>query len=86
MFHQSFQDKYLQQLGRGHTAQQAQQAVQWARKAGFNRLNLDLIHGMFEQSITEAREDLLHTLALEPEHIALYQLSIEERNSLSNFC
>ena len=78
---QSFDDKNLHYLGRTHTAQQARHAVTWARMAGFERINLDLIHGMVGQGVHEACQDLLYTLELEPEHIALYQLSIEKRTS-----
>lgn len=78
---QSFNAEYLKHLGRTHSPQQSRNAFTWARIAGFERINLDLIHGMHAQSVAEARIDLQHTLELEPEHIALYQLSIEARTS-----
>lgn len=76
---QSFRMDRLQWLGRTHTPDQARQAVTWAREAGFSNLNLDLMHGFVDQTISEALEDLEQTLALNPEHISLYQLTVEER-------
>lgn len=74
---QSFQDHLLQKLGRIHSAREAIDAVGLARKAGFDNLNLDLMHGLPGQSLSEALDDLHRAVALAPEHLSWYQLTIE---------
>jgi len=78
---QSFRAERLKWLGRTHSPDQARQAVGWARAAGFDNLNLDLMHGFVGQSPDEALADLEATLALDPEHISLYQLTVEPQTS-----
>ena len=74
---QSFNDPQLQQLGRIHNANNAIAAVQMAQKAGFTRLNLDLMHGLPQQTLAQAQQDLQQALDLGPNHISWYQLTIE---------
>ena len=74
---QSFSADTLIRLGRTHNPDEARQAVGWARIAGFDNLNIDLIHGLHGQGVTGALEDLKSALAVDPEHISLYQLTIE---------
>ncbi|BCX87886.1 hypothetical protein MIN45_P0253 [Methylomarinovum tepidoasis] len=74
---QSFQDDKLQRLGRIHTAAEAVQAVETARRAGFERINLDLMFGLPGQTPADARHDLDTALALEPAHLSWYQLTLE---------
>lgn len=74
---QSLQDKHLQRLGRIHSAHEAVAAVAAAREAGFDNINLDLMHGLPDQSVDEALADLAQLTALTPEHISWYQLTIE---------
>lgn len=74
---QSFSDRALAALGRIHDAGEARRAVALARGAGFERLNLDLMHGLPGQSVAEGLADLEAALALEPEHLSWYQLTIE---------
>lgn len=74
---QSLNAKHLKTLGRIHDRDQAIEAVQQARKAGFENINLDLMHGLPDQSIENAADDLQQALALEPEHLSWYQLTIE---------
>ena len=54
---QSFDNHQLQKLGR-HNANQASDAVKAAQDAGFDRINIDLMHGLPEQSPEQAMEDL----------------------------
>jgi oxygen-independent coproporphyrinogen III oxidase len=75
---QTFHDHHLRALGRIHTAEEAAQAVGAARAAGFRRLNLDLIFCLPGQTLPEWREDLEQALTLEPEHLSLYNLTIEK--------
>jgi oxygen-independent coproporphyrinogen-3 oxidase len=74
---QSFDDKQLQNLGRIHDASQARQAIETAKHAGFDNLNLDLMHGLPDQDSTSALRDLEIATSYEVPHISWYQLTIE---------
>ena len=74
---QSFEDAQLAKLGRIHRADDTRRAVAAARAAGFDNLNLDLMHGLPGQSAADAGRDLDAALALAPAHLSLYQLTIE---------
>lgn len=73
----------LRLLGRMHTWEQVVETVRRARKAGFINLNLDLIFGLPGQSLARWQETLEAALALAPEHLALYSLSVEEGTPLA---
>jgi oxygen-independent coproporphyrinogen-3 oxidase len=75
---QSFHDHHLKALGRIHTAGEVAEAVSAARHAGFRRLNLDLIFCLPGQTLAEWRQDVERALELAPEHLSLYNLTIEE--------
>ena len=75
---QSFNDIQLKLLGRVHGRDEALRAVNVARNAGFDNINLDLMHGLPEQSVEDAKTDLAQAIALSPEHISWYQLTIEK--------
>jgi putative oxygen-independent coproporphyrinogen III oxidase len=74
---QSFDDHCLQALGRVHNSDQAKAAIEHARAAGFDNLNIDLMHGLPGQSTTAAVSDLRTALAYKPSHLSWYQLTIE---------
>jgi len=74
---QSFDDAELRFLGRIHDAAQAEAAFHAARKAEFENISLDLIYGLPEQSPERWRATLDRAIALGPEHISLYALTIE---------
>jgi oxygen-independent coproporphyrinogen-3 oxidase len=74
---QSFNPYHLKKLGRIHDEEQAHQAIKAARKAGFDNLNLDIMHGLPEQTIAQGIEDLKIALSYQPEHLSWYQLTIE---------
>ena len=75
---QSFNDQKLRQLGRIHDAQEALNAVNIAKQAGFNHINLDLMFGLPEQTVEQAMDDLQLALSQKPTHLSWYQLTIEE--------
>lgn len=75
---QSFGETQLKALGRIHSADEAERAVKQAKAAGFDNFNLDLMHGLPEQSTSEALGDLERALALGPSHMSWYQLTIEK--------
>lgn len=74
---QSFNSEHLHALGRIHTADEAYRAIAAAREIGFKRLNIDLMHGLPGQSATQALDDLNTAIALQPDHLSWYQLTIE---------
>ncbi len=75
---QSFDAHLLQTLGRIHTPDEIEQAVHFARAAGFTSINLDFMFGLPEQTMQHWQETLARALALRPEHLSLYSLIIEE--------
>lgn len=74
---QSFQDNFLRRLGRIHTAQEARNAYSLARDIGFENINIDLMFGLPQQNLQNALDDLLSAIALSPNHLSWYQLTIE---------
>ena len=78
---QSFSDPQLKLLGRVHGRDEAQRAVRVARNAGFANINLDLMHGLPEQSVEAAKADLQQAIDLAPEHLSWYQLTIEQNTA-----
>lgn len=74
---QSFQEQKLKALGRIHNGDEAVRAAGMARKAGFDNFNLDLMHGLPDQSLDDALSDLRQAIALNPTHLSWYQLTLE---------
>ncbi len=74
---QSFDAARLKQLGRIHDGGEALRAADFARKAGFDNFNLDLMFGLPDQDTAQALLDLQTALACAPTHISWYQLTIE---------
>lgn len=74
---QTFHPDHLQKLGRIHSAQDAGTAIRQARAAGFQRVNVDLMHGLPGQSMQQATDDLLQAIQHGATHISWYQLTIE---------
>ena len=75
---QSFQDAQLQALRRVHNSDQAHAAIAAARSAGFQRLNLDLMHGLPQQDAGLALADLATATGYGISHLSWYQLTIEQ--------
>ena len=75
---QSFNDERLKFLGRIHGAAETREAARLARRAGFERLNLDLIFAVPGQTIGETLNDIAEAAALGPDHISAYNLTFEE--------
>jgi putative oxygen-independent coproporphyrinogen III oxidase len=74
---QSFDAAQLRQLGRIHDPDDARRAIDFARRAGFERLNLDLMYALEHQTTAQAVNDLQQAINFNPEHISWYQLTIE---------
>ncbi|MBX2824543.1 MAG: radical SAM family heme chaperone HemW [Gammaproteobacteria bacterium] len=80
---QSFNDASLQALGRIHTGSEAANAVEVARTAGFDNLNLDLMFALPKQTLEMAIADLDQAIALAPEHLSYYQLTLEPNTAFA---
>ena len=74
---QSFQERNLKFLGRIHTVEDADLAIQWARDSGFENIGIDLIYGIPGQTRKSWLYDLEQAVSYEPEHLSCYMLSFE---------
>ena len=74
---QSFNTEHLKKLGRIHSNEDAISAIGLAREAGFQRINVDLMHGLPEQTLEQALNDLRLAVENGATHISWYQLTIE---------
>ncbi|MEX1667912.1 radical SAM family heme chaperone HemW [Zhongshania guokunii] len=74
---QSFDPVQLQKLGRIHNSDDALRAISCAQQAGFSNFNVDLMHGLNEQTPDDALRDLNTAIAAGAPHISWYQLTIE---------
>ncbi|MGV3590846.1 MAG: radical SAM family heme chaperone HemW [Gammaproteobacteria bacterium] len=74
---QSFDAAQLRQLGRIHDGGEALRAAGFARAAGFDNFNLDLMFGLPGQTTDQALADLQTAIACAPAHVSWYQLTIE---------
>lgn len=80
---QSFHDDELKALDRIHSAAEAVEGYRWAREAGFQRINLDFIYGLAGQPMDRWESTLEQAIALEPDHLSLYALTVEEGTKLA---
>jgi oxygen-independent coproporphyrinogen-3 oxidase len=76
---QTADDELLKSIGRRHTAEDFARVFRLARAAGIPSISVDLMFGLPGQSVQSLRETLDFTLALDPEHISLYGLQVEDR-------
>lgn len=79
---QSLNAGLLHKLGRIHSVQDVADSLSWAREAGFDNINLDLIYGLPGQTAAIWTDTLEQLLSFKPEHIACYALSVEEGTPL----
>jgi len=75
---QSLDDAELQLLGRIHSAADARAAITLARKAGFGNIGIDLMHSLPGQSCAAWQSTLHAAVAMGPQHISAYGLTVEE--------
>jgi oxygen-independent coproporphyrinogen-3 oxidase len=76
---QSFDDKILRYFNRSHSSQQSHMCIADARKAGFDNISIDLIYGIPGLDHDNWLHNIQASLALNPEHISAYSLTIEEK-------
>lgn len=74
---QSFDDQQLKNLGRIHNSREAFRAIEAAFAAGFDNINLDLMYGLPNQTITAAHADIKTACSLQTTHLSWYQLTLE---------
>lgn len=82
---QSFQDDKLKALGRVHSAREIHLAIESIQKANFNSFNIDLMYGLPEQSLADAKFDLETALQYRPKHLSWYHLTLEQ-NTVFHHC
>ena len=80
---QSFNDDELQWLERIHNSQQAMDAFAIARSAGFDNVSLDLMYGLPQQQLSDWLQNLDTAIAMAPEHLSCYQLTVEPHTELA---
>lgn len=74
---QSFQPETLKALGRAHDAAMVEGAVEAAREAGFDVVSMDFIYGVHGQTLAQVEADARRAVALGPEHLSTYALTVE---------
>ena len=80
---QSLSDRALRAIGRIHTAEEAREAYRAARRAGLRNISLDLMTGLPGETPRELADTVRGILALAPEHISAYALTLEEGTPLA---
>lgn len=80
---QTFDDRELKLLARGHDAADARRTFRMLREAGFGNISFDLIAGLPGQAIADWRKNLDEAIAMRPEHLSLYLLEIHEGTPLA---
>lgn len=80
---QTLSDEVLARIGRKHTAQEAVDAFQMARRAGFTHINTDLIAGLPQEPFESFRDTLQKILALSPESITVHTLAMKKSSRLT---
>jgi oxygen-independent coproporphyrinogen-3 oxidase len=79
---QTFEEKHLTWMNRAHSAQEAYECVERAKKLGIDNISCDFIFGLPNQSFEDLKKDLNRFLTLDVPHISLYNLTVEEGTAL----
>ena len=74
---QSFDDTFLQAIGRKHSSQDVFNSIQRFREAGLNNLSVDLIYGLPNQTLADVKNEIRTFLSLNVPHLSIYALQIE---------
>jgi oxygen-independent coproporphyrinogen-3 oxidase len=80
---QTFDDRALKLLARGHDSNDARSTFRMLRDAGFDNVSFDLIAGLPDQTLAAWASNLREAVAMEPEHLSLYLLEIHEGTPLA---
>ena len=81
---QSTQNNILKQIGRIHNYEEFLETYKMARKVGFKNINVDLMLGIPEQRVRDLKESVDSVIKLEPEHISVYSLIVEDGTVIAN--
>ena len=81
---QTTQNNLLKQIGRIHDFEQFVETYKMARKEGFKNINIDLMLGLPNQRIKDLKDSLEKVIELQPEHISVYSLIVEEGTPICN--
>ena len=81
---QTTQNNLLKQIGRIHDFEQFVETYKMARKEGFKNINVDLMLGLPNQRIKDLKDSLEKVIELQPEHISVYSLIVEEGTPICN--
>ena len=81
---QTFNDKHLRQIGRGHNEAQIYESIDSLKKAGFDNISIDLIYALPNQTMADVRENVAKALALDIPHLSLYSLILEHHTIFMN--
>lgn len=81
---QASQDRLLKQIGRIHNYEDFLNTYKIAKNVGLNNINVDLMIGLPNQTIKDIKETLENVINLEPNHISVYSLILEEGTKLDN--
>lgn len=81
---QTSQDRLLKQIGRVHSYQEFIETYQSAKEVGFENINIDLMLGLPNQTLKDLKESLNKIIELNPNHISVYSLILEEGTKLFN--
>ena len=79
---QATRKKTLERIGRIHTFEQFLKTYQMAKEVGFSNQNVDIMIGLPEQNCQEVEESIHKVLEIEPKHISIYSLIVEEGTPL----
>lgn len=81
---QSRNDKILRSIGRIHTYEQFLNTYNLAKEIGFNNINIDLMIGLPHQTLEDLKKTIEEAIKLDPKHISVYSLILEEGTKLEN--
>ena len=82
---QSFQDETLKFFNRAHNQKEAVECISLAREAGFANISIDLIYAVPGQENRQWKKDVEQAVALQPEHLSAYALTIEEKTAFGKW-
>ena len=79
---QSFNDKIIKILGRNHNKKMVIDMIGEAKRIGFNNINIDLIYGIYGQTLDDLNNDIKEFIKLDIPHVSFYSLIIEPHTKL----
>jgi len=81
---QTFNDRHLKLLARGHDASEARNTLKLLRAVGFENISFDLIAGLPGQTLNDWKRNLEEAVSMQPEHLSLYLLEVHEGTPLAD--